>query len=359
MNTKLMMSIAACSILCIFALPAHAALINDVNKAFQEIHGRDPSPTEWRYWAERVQRKEKRTYEALVGAIAYQNAHNGGSPKQVAGIASSVPSASGFLASKSAYPSSYNPDFYPDGTLIKSPSSGNVYYIWGGKKSWVLPSIINRWLGENHYFKHDIILTVSDADLARYPQRSSVNAIYVGKILQAPNGQQYYIDDKYRKRPISAAVRTKFNVPGNNLYPTSAAHISEFATGPALTGNEYPGGYIVYDGPYHGGRFWKIEEVTGGKLVKRLYLSDYIYEASGYPDESQRSPVVAGIFAKHTRGENIERYPNGFTVGIGNSIYVVQNESLRLITSPAVFDALGYCNSCRHRGIEKSRRKEY
>ncbi len=324
------------------ALPAHAALINEVNMAFQEIHGRDPSFEEWRYWAERVQRQEKTTYAALVGAIAYQYARSGGSPSQTTSVVSSVPSASGFLTSISSYPSPHNPDFYPDGTLIKSPSSGNVYYIWGGKKSWVLPSILNRWLGENHYFKHDIIITVSDTDLARYPQRSSVNPVYVGKILQAPSGQQYYIDDKLRKRPISAAVRTKFNVPGNNLYTTSTAHIAEFATGPALTGNEYPGGYVVYDGPYHGGRFWKIEEIAGGKLVKRLFLSDYIYEASGYPDESQRSPVVAGIFAKHTRGENIERYPDGFTVGIGTSIYVVQNESLRLITSPSIYAALGY-----------------
>lgn len=253
-----------------------------------------------------------------------------------------LPTISAHAAVKTAYPSIYNPDFYPDGTLIKSPTSGNTYYVWGGKKSWVLPSILNRWLGENHYFKHDIIVTISDAELAKYPQRSSVNPIYVGKILQAPNGQQYYIDDKYRKRPISNAVRTKFNVPGNNLYSTSTAHIGEFATGPALTGNEYPGGYIVYDGPYHGGRFWKIEEIAGGKLVKRLFLSDYIFEASGYPDESQRSPVIPAIFAKHTRGENIERYPDGFTVGIGNNIYLVQSGALRLITSPAVFAALGY-----------------
>ncbi len=340
-NLSFVYILAACALV-VLPLSAHAALINQVNQAFHEIHGRDPSFAEWRYWAERVQRKEKTTYEALVGAIAYQYAHNGGSPKQTASLAPSVPSAATFAVDRNAYPSPHNPDFYPDATLIKSPSSGNVYYVWGGKRSWVLPSILNRWLGENHYFKHDIIMTISDADMARYPQRASVNPLYVGKILQAPGGQQYYIDDKLRKRPISDAVRTKLNVPANNLYPTSSAHLAEFATGPALSGNEYPGGYVVYEGPYHGGRFWKIEEIQGGKLVKRLFLSDYIYEASGYPDESQRSPVVASIFAKHGRGENIERYPDGFTVGIGNNIYIVQDGKLRLITSPAVYAALGY-----------------
>lgn len=340
MNTKSLALILLASFLLPFA--ANAALIDRVNEAFRTIHGRTPTYTEWAYWAGRVERQEKTTYDALVGAIAYQYAHTSAITNTVA--PTSIPAASTFLTSPSVYPSVHNPNFLPNGTLVKSATAPQVFYIQDGKKSWVIPGIINKWLGENHYFKHDVILTIPDSDLARYPQRASVNPIYIGKILQHPDGTQYFIDDKLRKRKIaSPAIRAGFKIPAGNLYPTSAIHLQEFPTGPAITNtNLYPGGMIVYTGPYHGGRFWKIEEAAGGKLIKRLYLSDYLYEADGNPDESHRAPAIDSILVRHERGANIEKYSDGWVVGINNNIYVVQNETLRLITSPKIFAAMGY-----------------
>lgn len=260
----------------------------------------------------------------------------------LAAIAASPPATS-FKVDKILYPSTKNPNFLPDGTMVKSPASAEVFYIKDGKRSWVLPSLLNRWLGENHFYKSDIITTISDSDLKRYPQTSSVNFLYIGKVLQAPNGQQYFIDDKLRKRPISAAVRTALKFPGKNLYPTSSAHLKEFATGPAITRTDVqPGGMVIYDGPYHGGRIWRIEEGVDGKPTKRLFLSDYLYEAYGYPDESQRVLVNATELARYTRSTNINKYPDGWVVGIGTNVYVVQKETLRLIANQEIFNAMGY-----------------
>lgn len=323
---------------------ADAALIHRVNEAFQAVYGREPVFGEWEYWARRVQKKEKTTFPALVGAMGYAKAR-GGSPHVLAAVAklsSSTPVAKTFVTHKHFYPSSLNPNFLPDGTLVKSPAKADVYYIRNGKKSWVTPEILNRWLGENHFYKHDIILTISDSDLARYPQTSSVNPLYVGKVLQHPNGTQYYVDDKLRKRKISAAVRGKLKFPGGNLYPTSAAHLQEFSTGPELTGAKQPGGMVIYSGAFHGGRIWKIEENGEGKVSKRLFLSDYLYEAWYYPDESQRVAVSEEELAGYPRGSNIERYPDGWVVKLGPNIYVIEKEKLRLIASPAIFSAIGY-----------------
>lgn len=322
-----------------------AGLIDRVNEAFRSVHGRTPSVDEWRYWAQRVQRGDKTTFTALVGAIAYQRAQAGGSPAVGASatpVASTVGAASGFRTHRHLYPSSANPNFLPDGTLIKSASRPEVFYVRNGKKSWVLPSILNRWLGENHFFKHDRIITVSDSDLARYPQTSSVNPLYVGKVLQHPDGTQYYIDDKLRKRKLSSGVRAALKFPAKNLYATSSAHLQEFSTGPALSGSLQPGGMVIYSGPYHGGRIWRIEENAQGKMVKRLFLSDYLYEAYGYPDESQRVAASDADLARYPRSSNIERYPDGWIVGLGANLYVVEKGALRLIASPAIFNALGY-----------------
>jgi hypothetical protein len=331
-------------LLLLVALPAQAALLDRVNEAFESVYQRLPSFFEWQYWAERVQRGEKKTYEALVGAMGYQKAHPTGLVLGTVSPVPPVPASKSFKVNPALYPSSINPNFLPDGTMIRSVSKPNdVFYIQNGKKSWILPSILGRWLGENHYYKQDIVITLSNEDVARYPQTSSVNQIYIGKVLQHPNGAQFYIDDRLRKRPFSAAVRSALRFPGGNLYPTTAAHLAEFKTGPAITRTDIqPGGMLIYDGPFHGGRLWRIEEANDGVLTKRLYLSDYIYEADGNPDESQRVLASAAELARYRRGSNIEQYPNGWVVGIDANVYIVQNGSLRLITSKEIFKAMGY-----------------
>jgi hypothetical protein len=323
------------------ALPVHAALLDSVNTAFESVYGRLPTYDEWKYWADRVINKEKTTYEALVGAMGYQKVHPTGTV--LASISPViVPPVATFTTEKALYASPYNPNFLPDGMLVKSVSKADVYYIQDGKKSLVLPNILQRWFGEAHFFKGDFVIVLTDADLARYPQSAAVNPLYVGKVLKHPDGSQFYIDDKFRKRPLSAAARTKLKFPGKNLYPTTATHLAQFKTGPALTGDKQPGGMIIYDGPFHGGRIWRLEEASDGVITKRLYLGDYFYEAEYYPDESQRVAVSLMELARYRRGSNIGIYPDGWIVSLNNQRYVFQDGKLRLIGSNEIFNAFGY-----------------
>lgn len=328
----------------ILPVTADAALIDRVNEAYRAVHGKNPTPEENSYWAKRVSRGDKKTFEALVGGIAFRAANGRGS-----GAAAAAPTATAtapvgsFKTTRSLYPNPQGANLLPEGTLISADGGANVYYVRGNKKSWVLPSILNRWLGEAHFFNRgNTIVGVSGADLARYASASSVNPLYIGKVLKHPNGQQFYIDDKYRKRPLSASVRKALKFPDGNIYGTTAAHLNQFKTGPALKGDKQPGGMIIYDGAYHGGRIWRLEEAAGGVIQKRLYLTDYFYEAEYYPDENQRVGVSAAELAKYQRGPNISHYPSGWVTGIGNNIYVVANNKLRRITSPSIFAAMGY-----------------
>lgn len=348
----LKLAIPASFLILLLALPADAALIDRVNEAFRSVYGRNPNVSEWTYWAGRVQRKEKTSFAALAGAMGYQKAQNSSSPTAttITTLSSSAASVGGFVTDRAFYPSVHNPNFLPEGTLITSPNTPNIYYVRDGKKSWVHPTILARWFNENHFFKGNIVINISDADLARYPTASSVNQLYVGKVLQHPTGAQFFIDDKFRKRPLSASVRSALRIPAGNLYPVSAAHLSEFRTGPAVSASKLPGGFVMYDGPYHGGRLWKTEEIAGGTIVKRLYLKDRFYEADGNPDESHRAPIDAGLLAKHPRGANIDRYPDGWVISIGSNIYVMQGGARRLVASADVFAAMGYRNEIHVRG---------
>lgn len=249
----------------------------------------------------------------------------------------------GFKANPAYYPSSLNANFLPNGTLVRTANNATVYYIKDGTRSMVLPSITQAWLREAHYFKPDVATVISDADMARYAQVQSVSPLYIGKILQHPNGQQFYIDDKLRRRPISTAVRRALKYPSRNVYATSAAHIAEFTLGSAITRTDvHPGGTVMYNGAYHGGTIWRIQENAKGQLTKRFYLQDYLYEAEYYPWSGQIMPVDAAELARYPRGAHIERYGDGWMVGLNGKTYLVQGGKLRHIVSPEIFKAMGY-----------------
>lgn len=249
----------------------------------------------------------------------------------------------GFKADPAYYPSSLNPNFLPNGTLVRTAKNTTVYFIKNGTRSMVLPRITELWLKEAHYFKPDLITVISDADMARYKQVASVNPAYIGKILQHPTGQQFYIDDKLRRRPMSAAVRRALKYPSRNIYATSAAHINEFSLGATITRTDvHPGGTVMYNGPYHGGTIWRIQENSKGQLTKRLYLQDYLYEAEYYPWSGQIMPVDTAELARYPRGAHIERYVDGWMVALNGKTYLVQGGKLRHIVSSELLSAMGY-----------------
>ena len=99
---------------------------------------------------------------------------------------------------------------------------------------------------------------------------------------------------------------------------------------------------IIYDGPFHGGRIWRLEEASDGVITKRLYLGDYFYEAEYYPDESQRVAVSLTELARYRRAANIGNYPDGWIVSLNNQRYVFQDGKLRLVGSSEIFNAFGY-----------------
>ncbi|MCE9643131.1 MAG: hypothetical protein K8Q97_02270 [Candidatus Andersenbacteria bacterium] len=266
-------------------------------------------------------------------------------------VGSSAASASaatyppGFSADPAYYPSSLNPNFLPNGTLVKTATNPAVYYIKDGTRSMILPHILEVWFKEAHYFKADVITVISQTDMNRYTVTKSVNPYYIGKILQAPDGTQYFIDDKLRKRPMSQAVRKALLYPSRNLYPTSFAHLAEFAVGAAITRTDvHPGGTVMYYGAYHGGTIWRIEQDSKGNLVKRLYLQDYLYETQGYPWSGQIMPVTATELAKYVRGANIDKYDDGWMVALSGAVSVVEQGKLRHIVNPQILTSLGYPN---------------
>lgn len=67
------------------SIPAQAATLPErIPEAFQFTFGRAPTTAELTYWQGRVERKEKTTYEALLGAMGYQKSAAASTPAAVA-----------------------------------------------------------------------------------------------------------------------------------------------------------------------------------------------------------------------------------------------------------------------------------
>ncbi len=65
-------------LLIFFSLPSSvlaAGLVDQVPTAFETVFGKKPTATELAYWKQRVTSGEKKTYDALVGAMGYQKAN--------------------------------------------------------------------------------------------------------------------------------------------------------------------------------------------------------------------------------------------------------------------------------------------
>ena len=98
----------------------------------------------------------------------------------------------------------------------------------------------------------------------------------------------------------------------------------------------------MYNGLYHGGTIWRIQENSKGQLTKRLYLQDYLYEAEYYPWSGQIMQVGNAELARYPRGAHIERYVDGWMVGLNGKIYLVQGGKLRHVVSIEILNAMGY-----------------
>lgn len=66
--------IAAAAALGVPQIVGAAGLVDRVNEAFRSVYGASPTPAENRVWADRVVKGEKKTFEALQGAMGYQKA---------------------------------------------------------------------------------------------------------------------------------------------------------------------------------------------------------------------------------------------------------------------------------------------
>ena len=222
----------------------------------------------------------------------------------------------------------FNNQKNPNGTLIKSPDSPNVYVVEGGQK---------QWIGDPQFFRTryhwELLLTISRGRIERYPTVSDLH-FPDGTLIKGTSHQVYILEGGKKRWINDPAVFVSLGYNWDNIVYTSDAEINYYDTAANLsTTTNHPNGTLIKspDSP----NVYLLE--TGTKryignpnvLTSRFFWRNLVNistaEMSGYPSGSDM------------------HYPDGTLLkGSSRQVYVVENGEKRWITSPEIFRYLNY-----------------
>jgi hypothetical protein len=112
----------------LFAMPADAALKDQVGQAFQAVYSRAPTASEKTYWTSRVTSGDKKTYDALVGAMGYAKARGS------TGVAAPKPAAAKPVAVSAAAKQQLIKDVLPVFIQIYGNNPSEAEKAWWRKR---------------------------------------------------------------------------------------------------------------------------------------------------------------------------------------------------------------------------------
>lgn len=218
---------------------------------------------------------------------------------------------------------------YPDGSLLQAQGDKGVWLIQGGQKkpfaSW--GALISR-------FDPKKIIKVKPSDLNKYTQGTPIKFPQYA-IVRAPDKKLYLLVDNKRRLFTTNEAFKKIGYNPEEIVNATAEEINVYQEGKALTVNDaYPLGALLKD-KKTGAIYW-ISEDTKAPIIDPIFLKTKFKNKKPISVTSEylaKYKTVAPI--KFDSGELI-KFEDGFT------IYVVENSSLRPLSSSVDFDSLGY-----------------
>jgi micrococcal nuclease len=211
---------------------------------------------------------------------------------------------------------------FPNGSLIRSVSGTQVYYIDQGKKRYISsPNMLTsqfRW--------QDVIVT-SPVEIDAISEGSAMT--YAEGSLLSNRGVVYVVSET-KVRPIaSPEVFIAKGYKWSNIIAVSDTELGVHQRGVILSSSDsYPNGSLLIT---PGGRVYRIKD------NKKQYIpSPTIFDAKYRWDFV--IPVSQNSIDNYEQGPN-EYYPEGTLISSTTGVFIVQNNTRQAIISPAIFES--------------------
>lgn len=216
----------------------------------------------------------------------------------------------------------FETSFNPDGTLIKSPDSPNVYALEGGQK---------RWIGDPQYFRirynWSRLLVSSEGRIDRYASNSDFH-FPDGTIVKGADPQVYVLDSGQKRWITDPSIFSGLGYDWANLVITTNAEIAYYPSGSNMTLGSHPNGTLIKtaDNPsvyiLESGMKRRIgsPNVFNAQFFWRNVVTISSSEMSGYPTGSDM------------------HFPNGTLIkGSAPEVYILDGGQKRWVGSPETF----------------------
>ena len=218
---------------------------------------------------------------------------------------------------------------YPDGTVVKGASSGNVYLITQGKKRAfashaVLSSLVDA----------DKILTVSDTELSSYPEGSAIQFPKFA-LLRDPKKQIWLLTSDGRRKIQDMKTFRKFGFNEDEIQDVEDVDLADYPVSDPITPKTtFPQGVVMQDKATK--ELWYVEDGTKHNIPDKVFLALYFQGRS-------ISVATAKTLAQYPKGTPYELQNGELVRNKKNpAVYVVEDGTIRPIPSATVFEAFGW-----------------
>ncbi len=218
---------------------------------------------------------------------------------------------------------------FPDGTLLQSDGSDNVWLISYGMRR----PFANKAAFSSRFDKNKII-TVSENDILKYDLGATIKFPNY-TLMRDPNKNIYLLIDDKKYKIVSPEVFKKLGFISDEIVDLEYDDINEYSDGDNITMESlYPLGELLRD------------KKTGGVFYVENGIKNPIWDRQILKADYAKKNIVN---ADH---EEIEKLKNGWPIKFkdGNlikgdespAVYVISNGQRRPIASGKAFEALGY-----------------
>ncbi len=219
---------------------------------------------------------------------------------------------------------------YPDGTVVKSEPSGNMYLIrLGQKRLFASPAVAISMTDP------DKAISTSDTDLASYPD---------GPVIRFPKyalvkdleGRIYLLTGDVKRHIENMEAFHKFGFNEDEVVTVdNDTELTDYPDGPSISvDTQFPQGVVLQDAT--GGTLWYVEDGVRHIIMDPVMLALYFRGRNVRKAEATelRNYTVGDPYQFHD-GELVRRDSEP-------AVYVVQQGTLRPFLSADTFESMGY-----------------
>ncbi len=217
---------------------------------------------------------------------------------------------------------------FPDGTLVQGKTSGKYFLIRNGQKRAFTSRLVAASITD---LKKAVL--AEDSELSVFPDGQTISfANY--SIVETPEGKLYLIVGESKRLIESKAVFRKFGFVDDDIVEGTEAELAAYTDGRDITAaSQYLTGILAKDPK---GTIWFVQDGERQKIPHPALLNLYFKgkKAKAVTQVQIDTLKDMGAFTLRT-GELVKS-------DASPAVYVVENATLRPITSGEVFEELGW-----------------